>query len=337
MSCLNSNPGRNLTDPRSSVGPVGGSFIARQPAMKSFGNDPPYRQVASIDEVFERQHDGPAAGQSDGRIFEFGAFSEGKVSLVGAGPGDPELLTLKAHRLIREADAIVYDYLVRPALFKAARPNAERIFVGKKGGGFCCPQRDIEGTLIRLAREGKKVVRLKGGDPFIFGRGGEEAEALAAAGIPFEIVPGVTSALAAAAYAGVPLTHREHASAVVFLTGHEDPNKPDAAIHWEDYGCLGATLCVYMGMKNLETMTRRLQAGGLPPETPAAVIQSATTNEHRQLVSTVDRIALESEHAGFGAPAIVVIGAVAALSGKLAWFESAVATGAGELASRPSL
>ncbi|MES2694532.1 MAG: uroporphyrinogen-III C-methyltransferase [Verrucomicrobiota bacterium] len=250
----------------------------------------------------------------------------GKVYLVGAGPGDPELLTLKAARLIREADAIVYDYLVAAEILNLARPEAERVFVGKKGGGFCCPQRDIEGTLVRLAREGKNVVRLKGGDPFIFGRGGEEAEALVAAGLEFEIVPGVTSALAAAAYAGIPLTHRSHASAVVFLTGHEDPAKPDSAIHWEDYGRLGATLCVYMGMKNLETILRRLQAGGLAPETPAAVIQSATTASHRQLVSTVGKIALESEHAGFGAPAIVVIGEVAALSDKLAWFLSAEAS-----------
>ena len=253
-----------------------------------------------------------------------------KVYLVGAGPGDPELLTLRAARLIGEADAVVYDYLVAPPILALARVDAERVFVGKKGGGFCCPQRDIESILITLARAGKSVVRLKGGDPFVFGRGGEEAEALAAAGIGFEIVPGVTSALAAAAYAGIPLTHRAHASAVVFLTGHEDPNKSDNAIRWEDYGRLGATLCVYMGMKNLESITRRLQAGGLAAETPAAVIQSATTGQHRQMISTVDRIALESEHAGFGAPAIVVIGEVAALSEKLAWFAAEAAPLAAE-------
>ncbi len=247
----------------------------------------------------------------------------GRVALVGAGPGDPELLTLKAHRLIRDADAVVHDYLVASAILALARPDAEKIFVGKKGGGFCCPQTDIEATLIRLAREGKNVVRLKGGDPFIFGRGGEEAEALVAAGIAFEIVPGVTSALAAAAYAGIPLTHRSHASGVVFLTGHEDPTKPDSAIRWEDYAKLGATLCLYMGMKNLETITRRLQAGGLIGATPVAVIQSATTGRHRQLLTTLERVALESEHAGFGAPAIVVIGEVAALSEKLAWFAAA--------------
>jgi uroporphyrinogen III methyltransferase / synthase len=246
----------------------------------------------------------------------------GTVFLVGAGPGDPELLTRKAHRLIAAADAVVHDYLVAPAIMALARPDAERVFVGKKGGGFCCPQRDIESILIRLAREGKNVVRLKGGDPFIFGRGGEEAEALVEAGIAFEIVPGVTSALAAAAYAGVPLTHRAHASAVVFLTGHEDPAKPDAAVRWEDYGQLGATLCIYMGMKNLETITRRLQAGGMAADTPVAVVQSATTGEHRQMISTVAQVAIESEHAGFGAPAMVIIGAVAALADKLAWFEA---------------
>src|SRR3954466_13734072 len=178
----------------------------------------------------------------------------GTVYLVGAGPGDPELLTRKAHRLLQEADVVVYDYLVASEILALARPEAERVFVGKKGGGFCCAQRDIEGTLIKFAREGKRVVRLKGGDPFVFGRGGEEAEALVEAGIPFEIVPGITSALAAAAYAGVPLTHRSHASAVVFLTGHEDPQKPDSAVRWEDYGKLRATLCIYMGMKNLETI-----------------------------------------------------------------------------------
>ncbi|HEX2855847.1 MAG TPA: uroporphyrinogen-III C-methyltransferase [Opitutaceae bacterium] len=247
----------------------------------------------------------------------------GRVHLIGAGPGDPELLTIKARRLLGEADAVVYDYLVAAEILAFARPAAERVFVGKKGGGFCCPQNQIDETLVRLAREGKTVVRLKGGDPFIFGRGGEEAEALAAAGIAFEVVPGVTSALAAAAFAGVPLTHRAYSSAVVFLTGHEDPAKADSAICWEDYAKLNATLCIYMGMKNLETITRRLLAGGLAADTPVAIVQSATTGDHRQLLGSLHEIALKSEHAGFGAPAIVIIGAVAALSEKLAWFEAA--------------
>ena len=247
----------------------------------------------------------------------------GTVYLVGAGPGDPELLTVRALRLLQEADVVVHDHLVSTEVLALARPEAARAFVGKKGGGFCCPQSEIETILVRLAREGKKVVRLKGGDPFIFGRGGEEAEALVKAGVPFEIVPGVTSALAAAAYAGIPLTHRAHSSAVVFLTGHEDPGKSDATIHWEDFAKLGATLCIYMGMKNLETITRRLQAGGLAPGTPAAVVQAATTGQHRQLLSTLGEVALASERAGFGAPAIVVIGEVAVLADKLAWFETA--------------
>ena len=250
---------------------------------------------------------------------------KGTVYLVGAGPGDPELLTLKARRLLNEADALVHDQLISPEILALAPATTEKIFVGKKPGAFCCPQRDIEGTLIRLAQEGKSVVRLKGGDPFIFGRGGEEAEALAAAGVPFEIVPGVTSALAAASYAGIPLTHRAHSSAVIFLTGHEDPGKPDPAIRWEDYAKLGATLCIYMGMKNLESITRRLVAGGLAPDKPAAIIQSATTGAHRQFVSTLGQIALESERAGFGSPAIVIIGDVVTLSDKLAWFAQEVA------------
>lgn len=244
----------------------------------------------------------------------------GLIYLVGAGPGDPELLTVKARRLLSEAEVIVHDYLVPDEILALARPDAERIFVGKKGGGFCCPQSTIEETLIQLGRSGKTVVRLKGGDPFVFGRGGEEAEALVAAGIAFEIVPGVTSALAAGAYAGIPLTHRALSSAVVFLTGHEDPNKPGATLRWEDYGRLDATLCVYMGMKNLETIARRLQDGGMRPDTPAAVIQSATTGAHRQLLATIGDIAGRAEREGFGAPAIVIIGAVAALSENLAWF-----------------
>lgn len=250
------------------------------------------------------------------------AAVRGTVYLVGAGPGDPGLLTLRALELLRSADVLVFDHLVSDAILRYANPGAERVFVGKKGGGFCCPQRDIEGTLLSLARAGRAVVRLKGGDPFVFGRGGEEAEALVAAGIPFEVVPGVTSALAAAAYAGIPLTHRAHSSAVVFLTGHEDPAKADSAINWESYGALGATLCIYMGMKNLEVILRRLQAGGLDPATPAAVIHSATTGEHRQLLTCAGRLALESEQAGFGAPSIVIIGEVARLSDQLSWFVS---------------
>jgi uroporphyrinogen III methyltransferase/synthase len=247
----------------------------------------------------------------------------GTVYLVGAGPGDPELITLKARRVLGEADAVVYDHLVDPELLELTRPGCERIFAGKKGGQPCRPQTDIDALLVRLGLEGRTVVRLKGGDPFIFGRGGEEAAALRAAGVPYEIVPGVTSALAAAAYAGIPLTHRSHSSAVILLTGHEDPAKPDASVRWEDYAKLGATLCVYMGVKNLAVITRRLADGGMPLETPAAVIQDATTADHRQIVASLGTIAAVAARAEIEAPAMLIIGEVAALSTQLAWFDSA--------------
>jgi len=251
------------------------------------------------------------------------AAAPGTVYLVGAGPGDPELLTLKARRLLGEADAVVYDYLVSPEVLAWTRPDCERVFAGKKGREFKCAQSDIDATLVRLAREGKTVVRLKGGDPFIFGRGGEEAETLAAAGVPFAVVPGVTAALAAAAYAGIPLTHRAHSSAVVFLTGHEDPAKQDSAVRWEDYARLGATLCIYMGMHNLEAIARRLQAAGLAPETPAAIVQGATTDRHQTLLATLGTVAARAAEDHLAAPGLVIIGEVAALSDKLAWFETA--------------
>ncbi|HEY4990428.1 MAG TPA: uroporphyrinogen-III C-methyltransferase, partial [Opitutaceae bacterium] len=235
-------------------------------------------------------------------------MTPGTVYLVGAGPGDPELLTVKARRLLGEADVVVYDHLVEASLLELTRPGCERLFAGKKGGQPCRPQSEIDETLVRLALEGKTVVRLKGGDPFIFGRGGEEASALQAAGIAFEVVPGVTSALAAAAYSGIPLTHRLHSSAVVLLTGHEDPSKPDSAVRWEDYARLKATLCVYMGVKNLATIARRLEAGGLAATTPAAIVQSATTDSHRRILGTLGTIAGLAERENVEAPAMLIIG-----------------------------
>ena len=242
----------------------------------------------------------------------------GRIFLVGAGPGAADLLTIRAVRLIQSATVIAHDHLVSPEILDLAPASARRVYVGKQGGGFCSPQREIESLLITEALAGNDVVRLKGGDPFIFGRGGEEAEALAEAGIGFEVVPGVTAGLAAAAATLTPLTQRGVASAVVFLTGHEDPTKTEGAIRWEDFGRLGATLCVYMGMKNLETILRRLQAGGLSGDTPAAVIQNATTPRQTQFVSTAGRLALESERAGFGAPAIVIIGEAVRTPARLA-------------------
>jgi uroporphyrinogen III methyltransferase/synthase len=250
-------------------------------------------------------------------------MTPGTVYLVGAGPGDPELITLKARRVLAEADAVVYDQLVDPALLELARPGSERIFAGKRGGQACRPQSEIDETLVRLALEGKTVVRLKGGDPFVFGRGGEEASVLAAAGIAFEVVPGVTAALAAAACAGIPLTHRMHSSAVVLLTGHEDPSKPDASIRWEDYARLKATLCVYMGVKNLAEIARRLEAGGMDASMPAAIIESATTQAHRRILGTLGTIADLAVRENVRAPAMLIVGEVAAFSRSLSWFESA--------------
>ncbi len=250
----------------------------------------------------------------------------GTVYLVGAGPGEPGLLTVKGLRLIAEADVVVYDSLVSAEILAEARPGSERLFVGKRGGCACKPQSEIDAILVAKAREGKKVVRLKGGDPFVFGRGGEEAEVLAAEGIPFEIVPGVTAALAAGAYSGIPLTHRAHASSVVFLTGHEDPSKPEPLIRWEDYARLEATLCIYMGMHNLEAILRRLLEGGLPPSTPAAIVQNATTADHRFLLADAGTVAGRAAAGGFGAPAVVIIGAVASCAERLSWFEPASAS-----------
>lgn len=244
------------------------------------------------------------------------------VYLVGAGPGEPELMTLKAKRLLGEADAVVYDYLVDPEVLGWTRPDCRRIFAGKKGGQGGCRQEDIDALLVRLGREGSTVVRLKGGDPLLFGRGGEEASALAAAGVPFAIVPGITAALAAGAYAGIPLTHRALSSAVVFLTGHEDPSKPGSAIRWEDFARLDATLCIYMGMRNLGPIAGRLQAGGLAPETPAAIIEAATTERHRTLRATLGTLARRAGEEGMGAPGLVIIGKVAALAAELSWFET---------------
>jgi uroporphyrinogen III methyltransferase/synthase len=250
-------------------------------------------------------------------------MNRGIVYLVGAGPGDPELITLKGRRVLAQADVVVYDHLVSPGLLELAAPGCELVFAGKKGGQFCRPQEEIDEILVRMALEGRTVVRLKGGDPFIFGRGGEEAQALAGAGIPFEVVPGVTSALAAGAYAGIPLTHRDHNSAVVFLTGHEDPATPGATVRWEDYATLRATLCIYMGVKNLAAIAARLEAGGMPASMPAAIVESATTGSHRTLLGTLGTLAGISASECVQAPAMIIIGEVAAYSASLSWFEAA--------------
>ncbi len=249
-------------------------------------------------------------------------MQKGKVFLVGAGPGDPGLITAKGLKLLRQADVIVYDQLASPALLREARTGAELIYVGKKAGVHALPQGEINRLLVDLAQEGKTVVRLKGGDPFVFGRGGEEAEALAAAAIPFEVVPGVSSAVAVPAYAGIPVTHRGLASLVTFITGHEDPTKAESDIPWDILAKTQGTLVFLMGVKNLAENCRRLVEGGRPPHTPAAVIQSGTLPTQHTVTGTLANIAEKAREAGIQPPAILVVGEVASLRERLTWWEN---------------
>ncbi len=238
------------------------------------------------------------------------------VHLVGAGPGDPGLMTARALELIARADVIVYDRLIPESALSAARADAELIYVGKEGGGPSASQAEIERLLVEHGRAGRTVVRLKGGDPFVFGRGGEEAEALREAGVEFEVVPGVTAGVAAPAYAGIPVTHRDLASSVAFVTGHEDPTKPESALDWNALAAFPGTLVVYMGIRQLGAITERLIAGGRDPAEAAAVIERGTLRDQRVFNGTLATIA----QAGARAPAIAVLGPVAALAERLEWF-----------------
>jgi uroporphyrinogen III methyltransferase/synthase len=243
------------------------------------------------------------------------------VYLVGAGPGDPGLLTARALELLRLADVIVYDRLIPDGALEHARPDAELLYAGKEGGGPSVSQPEIEALLVAHGATGKTVVRLKGGDPFVFGRGGEEAEALAAAGIPFEVVPGVTAGVAAAAYAGIPVTHRSAASAVAFVTGHEDPEKADSSLDWRALAAFPGTLVIYMGVRQLSAITGRLRDAGRDPGEPAAVIERGTMPGQRTVTGTLATIASVATEEGVRAPAIVVFGSVASLHPALAWLE----------------
>lgn len=248
--------------------------------------------------------------------------SNGRVYLVGAGPGDPELITLKGLRCLRAAEVIIYDRLISPILLEEAPPEAERVFVGKASGCHTLAQEEINALLIAHARKGRVVVRLKGGDPFLFGRGGEEATALAEAGIPYEIVPGVTSAIAAPAYAGIPITHRNYAAQVTIVTGHESTaDGPAASINWEALAKLEGTLVILMGLANLANIARRLIAYGMSPLTTAAVIEQGTLPTQRIVTGALDQIAAQTQAAGMRSPAIIVVGAVAALHESLAWVD----------------
>ncbi|MGN6170906.1 MAG: uroporphyrinogen-III C-methyltransferase [Solirubrobacteraceae bacterium] len=242
------------------------------------------------------------------------------VYLVGAGPGDPGLLTARALELIAAADVIVYDRLIPPGVLDQARADAQLIYAGKEGGDKSASQAEIERLLVDHGAAGRTVVRLKGGDPFVFGRGGEEAEALAAQGIPFAIVPGVTAGVAAPAYAGIPVTHREQASAVAFVTGHEDPSKEGSALDWNALARFPGTLVIYMGVRRLRTIAARLLEAGRPADEPAAVVERGTDARQRVVGAPLAGIAEAVADEGLRAPAVTVIGPVAALHERLEWF-----------------
>ena len=237
----------------------------------------------------------------------------GTVSLVGAGPGDPGLITVRGRDLLRVADVVVYDRLVHPKLLEEAPPAARLIFAGKACGGHALSQDAINALLIAEARQGRHVVRLKGGDPFVFGRGAEEALALAEAGIPFEVVPGVTSAVAVPAAAGIPLTHRGVAASVAVVTGHQDGCGGSPPVHWDRLAGAVDTLVVLMGLANLQRIARELIAHGRDPRTPAALIERGTTEAQRTVTTTLDGLADAAVSAGLEAPVVAVIGDVVAL------------------------
>ncbi|HPC08832.1 MAG TPA: uroporphyrinogen-III C-methyltransferase [Smithella sp.] len=259
---------------------------------------------------------------------------KGKVYIVGAGPGDAGLMTLKGIDCLREADVVIYDYLVSKDLLKYAKSDARFIYVGKQGGAHTLSQWQINDLLVKEAKAGNVVARLKGGDPFIFGRGGEEAEKLVANKISFEIVPGVTSAIAVPAYAGIPLTHRGLTSTVAFVTGHEDPTKEKSDINWSALSRIG-TLVFLMGMKNIEKIVRELKDNGRSPKTPAALIRWGTTPRQKILEGTLADIVNLAKDRKFVPPAILIVGEVVALRDRLQWFDSKPLFGKGVVITRP--
>jgi uroporphyrinogen III methyltransferase / synthase len=248
-------------------------------------------------------------------------MKSGICLLVGAGPGDPGLLTLKGRASLERAEVVVYDYLCNPAILKWAPESAEKIYVGKRAGVHTRSQGEINALLVKKTQAGKVVVRLKGGDPFLFGRGGEEAEALADAGCTFEIVPGVTSAIGGPAYAGIPVTHRAHNSVLTIFTGHEEPNKPEPKLDYEAIARAPGTRVMLMGVERLEAIAGELQTAGMSSQTPVALVRWATTGAQQTIEGTLENIAERVAEAGFKPPAIAVFGEVVQLRQKLNWFE----------------
>jgi uroporphyrinogen III methyltransferase / synthase len=244
----------------------------------------------------------------------------GRVYLVGAGPGDPGLMTVRGLEALRRARVVVYDRLVNPALLDEAPPHALRVFAGKHAGAHCLPQAQINALLIEHAREGGVVVRLKGGDPFVFGRGGEEGLALGEAGIPFEVVPGVSAAVAVPAYAGIPVTHRGLGSSFAVVTGHEDPDKGSEAVDWKRLATAVDTLVVLMGLRSLPRIAATLLANGRAPETPVALIRWGTTEAQETVTGTLGDIVERAERGGLTPPVLAVVGPVVGLRDRLDWF-----------------
>ncbi|QDX80854.1 uroporphyrinogen-III C-methyltransferase [Denitratisoma sp. DHT3] len=243
----------------------------------------------------------------------------GTVYLIGAGPGNPDLLTLRGANLLQTADVVVYDNLVSTAVLEMARPEAERIYAGKQRGNHALPQDELNLLLVSLAKTGKRVVRLKGGDPYIFGRGGEEAETLVEHGIPFEVVPGVTAAAGVASYAGIPLTHRDYSHACVFVTGHLRDGTMN--LDWKALARPGQTVVIYMGLQGLPVLCAQMIAHGLPPEWPAAIVQQGTTSHQRTVCGTLGTLPRLAVDSGLRAPTLIIVGEVVKLRDKLAWFE----------------
>ncbi|MDB5026657.1 MAG: uroporphyrinogen-III C-methyltransferase [Candidatus Eremiobacteraeota bacterium] len=262
--------------------------------------------------------------------------ARGKVWLVGAGPGDPGLLTLKGARALAQCDTLVYDYLASAAIVNLAPPDCEKIYVGKKAGEHTLSQDEITALIVRLARDGKKVVRLKGGDVFVFARGGEEAHALAQAGVPFEIVPGITSAIAAPAYAGIPVTHRDHNTSFTIATGHEDPTKGYSSLDFAKLANRKATTIFLMAMGNLAGIVAKLKEHGLEGDTPVGIVHEGTKPAQEVLTATIDTVIAEVERSGISAPAIVVIGDVVRERERIRWFDAQPLFGKRVLVTRPA-